>query len=165
MPDIHEIRTWVNTHGTIVAASFIALAALVVVSSHFLGKPSHPAPPTHCFFVDEVTGEAVVEPIDAIPPLPGKDGSPTLVRAVYYTLGRDDEKQLAYMEKHSEEGRAAAVARASDPNIMGPPPQLLVRGPEAGSKWVLRDSEEGMKVMNVLNEQLGKPGFRVVMPK
>ena len=165
MAGIRGLRDWANQHGTIVGALAIVIAVLVIFWSRWAMTPATPVIPTHMFFVDDITGDIVVEPVDAIPPLPGPDGRPTLVRGYFYTLGSDADKQLAYLEKYSDAGRAAMAARATATEPMDSPPETLVRAPKPGSPWVRLESPEGERVMSVLNDAAVKPGFHIVMPK
>ena len=165
MPSLQSIRAWVNNHGSVVATLTVICLVLVIVGMRFYSRQAKLEVPTKVFFYDESNGAVVVEPIDALPPLPNSEGKLTLVRAVYYTFGTDDEKQLAYLEKLADADRAAAESPPSDPNIIHIPPTMLVRRPEPGSPWVPEQSDAGMKVTGILNENYSKLGFRLVIPR
>ena len=164
MSESRGFRAWANQHGAILVACAITVAVLAIIWSRWsLAKPVFAAP-TQVFFVDEITGDIVVEPAETIPPIAGSDGKPTLVRGCFYTLGSDAEKQLAYLEKYTDASKAAAATQtAYDP--ASAPPEVLVRAPEPGSLWVRADSPAGEKVIARMTDAVGKPGFRTVFPK
>ena len=168
------IRTWINRHGAVVAASLIVIATVAVLSTRSCKSTVPTVVPTRAFFVDEVTREIEIQPIDAISPLPGKTGQPTLVQGFYYTLGTDAEKQLGYMQKYTPTGRAALEKfRQAPPNAMSPEQaslissinaEVLVRGPEEGSNWVPVESPAGLEITGRLNQLSQQKGFRIVLP-
>jgi len=142
--------------------SMVLASALVVLTLGFIiyqqlptGLPDWPP----AYFIDEETGVVTIQNADLIPPLPGKDGNLTVVKAIYLTSGTDDKKFLAYYEKYTEETREkVAKAKSSARGPLGILPGvregMLVRSPSAGSPWVLASSPEGVKLMN----SIFKPG-------
>ena len=51
-------------------------------------------------FIDELTGQTYVMPISSIPPLPGKDGNLTVVRAYYLNPTDGGPRKLLYLQKY-----------------------------------------------------------------
>ena len=162
MTDDRGFRAWLNRRGLVFGAGLAALAVPAFIWARGQMNPPTTPAPTHVYFVDEVSGEVVVEPANTIAPFPGKDGSPTLVRGVFYTLGADEEKRLAHLEKWADANLAAAAQ--TNPSIVPGASAILVRAPEPGSPWVRADSAEGEKVVSKLGAASSMPGFRVVSP-
>ena len=100
-------------------------------------------------FYDEATGEGVERSIRDVPPLKGKGGEMTVVRAGYRTEA-DGARKLAYLEKYSDQAKAEVEKHLrgeaeGPPNI--PPDGHLVRRPEPGSPWAPINSRQGREIV------------------
>jgi hypothetical protein len=108
----------------------------------------------NAWFMDEQTGQLVVEPATAIPPLLNKDHQPTLVRAIFVTCTTDQDRRLAYLEKYTPEAQAAFADVRSGAQPLTPAFLFttqtghMIRRPDAGSRWVRATSAEGVAILN-----------------
>jgi hypothetical protein len=137
--------------------SLAALAAAVLVGGLYL-VAMIVFPPTlrlkNAWFMDEQTGELIVEPATAIPPLLNKNHQPALVRAIFVTGAGDKDRKLAYLEKYTPEAQAAFADVRS--GAQPPTPAFLlttqtghlIRLPAAGSPWVRAGSAEGVAILD-----------------
>ena len=103
-------------------------------------------------FIDEVTGRTYLEPITALPPLPGRGGKPTIVRPVYYSPDGGKTQKLAYLEKFTDQAKAALEKHAQASTAPAGLKALvesgrLIRSPEPGSPWVPAMSAEGVQLL------------------
>lgn len=128
----------------------IALTLAMVAGAIYYGVTESRAKTTAtCSFYDEATGEGVERSIREVPPLIGKGGQPTVMRAGY----RSDAagvRRLVYLEKYSDEAKSEVERHlrgeaAGPPNI--PPDGHLVRRPEPGSPWVPISSRQGREIV------------------
>ena len=75
------------------------------------------------------------------------------MRAVCYTVGSDDQKVVAYLERYTEAGREILLKQQTDPNGMGDmPPQMEVRKADRTGRWEVADSAQGQEIMKKLQE-------------
>ena len=111
------------------------------------------------FFVDEVTSEESVHRLSEIPPLPGKDGNPTVVRAMKYSCDAGANPKTIYLLKYTPEAltdlQTLPVDDPRRPTVFFS--GQLVRSPEAGAKWVPLQSPEGEEVIALPECPNGKP--------
>jgi len=134
------------------------LAAVPLVLAALLFGYSSVSPPEAKWpvadYIDEETGEQSLRRSDEVPPLQGKSGGFTVVRAVYLTPSTQDKRFIGYFEKCTEEAKArAATARSAEtgilsPNFTGLKGGILVRRPEKGSPWVNAESPEGVRMLD-----------------
>ncbi len=137
--------------------SLAALAAAVLVGGLYL-VAMIVFPPTlrlkNAWFMDEQTGELIVEPATAIPPLLNKNHQPALVRAIFVTGAGDKDRKLAYLEKYTPEAQAAFAdvrSGAQPPTpafLLATQAGHLIRRPDAGAGWVRTNSAEGVAILN-----------------
>jgi hypothetical protein len=142
-----RLREQLNRHP--VMASLLTAA---LVGSLIYAAVRNPAPPTpRGDFIDETTGESMVRSIADVPPLPGKDGGLTVVRAYYSVPTGDGQRKLLYLQKYSPETKAYLEQylkehRTGQPQFPDPQTAILVRKPEAGSPWVPLETPEGRAI-------------------
>jgi len=102
-------------------------------------------------FVDEVTRETTVRSVLDVPPMIGKEGGPTLVRAIYENDSAG--KKLVYLQRYDEAAKNclerwnAGKERPSPAGLTNIEEGQLVRGVGKGSAWVRADSEDGVRVI------------------
>jgi hypothetical protein len=122
---------------------------LLLVGGLFLWIHSRPSTRpennfTKAFFVDEETGVESVNSIDAIPPLPGQGGKPTVVRAMKFSCEGGKNPRTLYLLKYTPEAQAELQSlppdspRRSDVITSGE----LIRSPAADSEWVPATSSQ-----------------------
>ncbi len=131
----------------------LAALAVVVVAVGALalwrGGRVHGPAPRYSGYVEEDTLKPFRVSSPRAAPFVGPRGQ-TIVEAVYRE-GGNGKPRIAYLAKHSEEGRAAAERR-----LRGIPPEagdgehvVLVREPIAGAAWHPIDSPEGQRITSV----------------
>jgi len=140
------------------------LVVIIIVGLAFAIKsiigPSGPPIPKYAYYIDEETGEESTQSINEIPPLVNqKTGKPTLVRASYYSCGNcKKDRKLAYLEKFTPQAKEV-LEKARKATSEGMPPMedmsvhmrgYFVRSPQAGSNWVLAESEQGRQVTSAI---------------
>jgi len=158
------MRTLINKYGLPAAISFLVLAALFAwLWSERRGNVT--GDQTRAFFVDEESGEEVVRPASDLPPVVGKSGRPTLVKAIKYGC-KGNNPEVLYWMKYTPEALAALQslpaddARRADIDLRG----QLVRSPKAGSAWVPLRSREGDLVTRVPDCPDGSP-MQAIYPR
>lgn len=167
---IENLRTFAQRHkrlAVVVAVLPLALAVYVATARH---APPEAPPWPMAYYIDEETGEVSTRPASDVPPLPGKSGRPTIVRAIYLTASTVDQKFLAYYEKYTDAAKARqSQAGTTDGKISVVPFDrnvFLIRRPEAGSPWVNAGSPEGMKLVDAIyNPRPGAPALRPCVPQ
>ena len=125
---------------------------LALATWRSIGRP--PAQP-EVYFINEETGDLVLQSLTAVPPLPDAHGNPTLVRAVLYSLDGGKTKTAAYYEKYSDKAKQMLQAAATDPDSYDTRVMekgRLVRLPEKGAPWIPAESAEGRKILARLPE-------------
>ena len=98
------------------------------------------------FFVDENTLAFERHTTAEIPPLLGKNGEPTVVVARCFTV--DGKRVVAWLQRYNEKSQqmlndAKSLGLLSVDTAIAANGGIEVRRPEAGSPWVLADSNEG----------------------
>lgn len=155
-----SIRNILNKNSVATSSVLIIVIVAVLIyaaySLGFLGRKSGPDPATtKAFFIDEETGEIEVHMANEIPPLVGKSGKPTVVRAFFFTNSTDEAKKFVYLERYTPEGKQAAeTLRTGQP----PTAELLeslrrgmqVRSPEPNAPWYYVQTPEGQNVVNAI---------------
>jgi hypothetical protein len=131
--------------------------------------PTAQAIPTHCYLVDEETGDQSTGPLGGFPPFPGKNGKLTVVGAMKYSCDNGKTVQTLYLFKYTD---AAQAELNSLPG--GPVGDLrrgellqrgqLVRSPAPGSPWLEAQSADGISLMAPAQCPNGNPA-EMVYPK
>jgi hypothetical protein len=143
------MREIINRHGKWIAVGGAVLAILFLF---LFSRKSIPRPtqnPSYGFFVDETTGEESVLRVEEVPPLPGKDGKLTVVRAFKFTCDNGETVEVHHYLKYPPEIREA-LAKMSDDDfrksrLMESAP--LVRLATPNSPWVSIESAEGQRII------------------
>ena len=146
------MRSIIQKFGLPFAIVVIVVALLLIL----FNRPNNPVnnklsgDPSMAFFVDEATGEESVRSKDDIPPLPGKDGKPTVVMAIKYSID-GGEPQVLYYVKFTETLQAELNAVPSAGGGRHARVEMVsglrqVRSPASGSQWVESRSEAGQAV-------------------
>jgi hypothetical protein len=141
------VRELINKYGAYIAIGVIVVA--LVVAWFFTGTS---APPTgdlsQGFFIDEETGEESVHPITAIPPLMGKSGKPTVVRAYKFSCEGGKNPQTIYLQKYIPEAQERLKNMSPDDldrdRVMSR--GELVRLPGKDKPWVRGTSTEAIPI-------------------
>ena len=96
------------------------------------------------FFVDEETGVESVNSIDAIPPLPGQGGKPTVVRALKFSCEGGKNPRTLYYLKYTPEAQAELQSLPPDSPLRSDviTSGELIRSPAADSEWVPATSSQ-----------------------
>jgi hypothetical protein len=140
----------------LVAAGLLLLCILLFLtqclgqSSRKAGVGTGPTQPPVDYY-DEETGEASRHSYKEIPPLTGKDGHESVVRAYY--LNRSNSRELKYLEKYTPEAKAVMerLMRGSDitnEELQTSRDGLLIRKPQPDSPWIPEYSPEGQKIIS-----------------
>jgi len=141
------MRQFINKYGAVIVTVIVVLAGL---SYWLFGTTSrNPAGNTGmAFFVDEETGDESIHPIGDLPPLPGKSGKPTVVRAMKYSCDGGKNSKTRYLVKFTPEAQSRLKTMAQDdvnrPDVMAR--GEMVRSPEKGSSWYPATSTEGAQL-------------------
>lgn len=145
--DMHAVREFVNKHGKYIAAGCGVVAILAILLFNRSGLPNVKENPSYGFYVDEGTGEEVVRPVTEVPPLAGKDGKATVVRAVKFSC-EGKQAEVGYFMKYPPAVQSSLQSMAFDdvrrPDLLET--EQLVRLPRTGSPWVKGSTEEGEKI-------------------
>lgn len=166
---ISNIRDALNRNQaiiSIIAVVFTILAIWWILKSEF---KSPYKTNVNQYFYDTSTQSLVVKPSTAIPPLIGKSGKRTVVRAYLFTCSSCSNKQIGYLQEYTPAARQALVTlqkmgnagpnagpgNPSGPSAANNPFQLemtafqgsLVRLPAKGSPWMLANTPQGMQIM------------------
>ena len=159
------MRDLLKKHAYLIAALALVITILLVT---FRGGGSATTATNGVkhFYVDDETGEETVLASDQLPPLPGKDGRPTLVKAFKFTADGEKNVVTAYLQKYSDEAIEKLKNMADDDLLKR---DLLdngrmIRLPGTGQKWVPINSPAGEK----LRENISIPGggrLEAVYPK
>lgn len=119
------------------------------------------------FYVDEETLEPSRHTAFEVPPLPGKDGRATIVMAVYWGFDGVAEPKLGYLKKYTPEAKARldedVKAHKGEPSPelwIAVYPDLLVRRPESGSKWVGVLTDEGQAIIKTPVDSQGHSAWQ-----
>jgi len=145
------MRQFINKYGAYIAAGAVVLTAILIYAlGPFRGNPSVP---TRAFYIDEATGEESIQPIASIPPLPGKDGKPTLVQVVKVSCDGGKNPRTVYYRKYAPQAKqkieelrgtndATKQTEMDDWMSRGE----MLRDPAPGSPWVYALSDAGEKL-------------------
>ena len=131
------MRNFINKFGIHLFIILLLTAGLLI---WFYSRPRpKPGPNVNqAFYVDEETSEESVLSSDEIPPLPGKDGKLTVVRAMKFSCEGGKNPRTLYLLKYTPEAQAklqsllADSPRRSDVITAGE----LIRSPEPHSQWI-----------------------------
>lgn len=162
-----SIREKINRHAKVVSAA--AVVAFLAATAVFLFYDRHPPRTmanTKAYFIDEETGEEMSRLVGDVPPLAGKSGKPTVVRAVYIQCDDCKAKTLVYLFKYTpeakqklEEAQKAAKGeflQAEAVREMGVDQGMWVRAPQKGSEWHEVSSDEAKKLLSEIQCPNGK---------
>jgi hypothetical protein len=143
------LRQWIREHQAITLAITLILTISAILYAVFYSRPHNEAT---FDFIDEETGQLSAQPITAVPPLLGRSGKPTVVRAIYAGAQNSAGRKLLYLEKYRSDAKVymEEYHRSSTkgpPNVPHPETAVWVRLPEQGSAWVPRDSEAGQQIV------------------
>jgi hypothetical protein len=157
------MREVINKFGPYIAIGAIVVAGIVAWFSMKSKTEGGAVSRNLAFYVDEETGEESVQAADAIPPLIGKSGKPTVVKAMKYTCdGGKTNKTYALMRYSPDVQERLKNLSASDPVQDAERAKLLgayfVRSPEPNSRWVPAQSTEGLRIGSIPMCPNGKPG-------
>jgi hypothetical protein len=139
------MRRFIARFGYYILAA-IGLIVLLVVSLFWFQENPHIQP--NAFYVDEETSEELVRPVTEIPPLIGKSGKPTLVRATKISCDGGKTSRIAFLESFTPEAQAQlkTLPPESTQRIDVIRRGAIIRLPEPGSPWVLDSSSEGQRI-------------------
>ncbi|MCL2645396.1 MAG: hypothetical protein FWD61_00150 [Phycisphaerales bacterium] len=155
------MQTFLNKYGIYLVVVLFALVALVIWinakrASSGTGRSNMG------FFIDEETGEESVRSLSELPPLMGKSGRPTVVRAMKYGFADNSDKRsderTVYLTKFTPEVQEALkTLPENDPKR----PELffsgqLVRSPQPDSKWILLNNPASQAITVLPNPPAGK---------
>jgi len=163
------MRELINKYAYVIIGVAIVGAMVLAVTRGCSNKP-----PTEvvkymkAFYMDEETGEESVHSAAELPPLLGKSGKPTLVKAYKFTAG-DGKDVIVYLEKYSDQAIEELKSsetddmRKADLTMSG----LLIRLPGEGNKWLAKNSPLGQKILTEAFGVLQRDGGKVepVYPK
>ena len=163
MAVLNSLRNAIQSRSPSVGiALFVAILCVCLVIVWQMGwVHSKPHAPTNCYYLDEEAFDPQHPKelsVNLVPPVAGASGNLTLVRAVYITAGTDAERQLAYLEKYTDEAKAVLEKSASSEEHLSPQELmtirdgLRVRAPELGSPWVTSNSPEGRALLGRTND-------------
>jgi hypothetical protein len=163
-----NLRSTVNQHPVVFG---IVLGGVVLVVCLYYFLPSRPPgrivpQAVRAYYVDEATGQESVQPANLVPPLPGADGKPTVVRAVFFSADGGKTRYAAYYEKFTPE--AKQMQETLSPERQKQLWQAidvgdLVRSPAPGSPWVWFHSKEGERLRAPVTAE-GKPAMVCTPP-
>jgi len=161
-------REFLNKYGVHIAVVFFVIALLAVVFRCSGGPSNQPYVDTFlgnrnlAFFVDEETGEESVHAVSEIPPLVGKSGKPTVVKALKFSTDGGKTAKAHYYLKYTEESKAELESlAATDPQAEArrmtlEREGLQVRSPAPESPWVRLHSSEGLAITTFPTSPDGK---------
>jgi hypothetical protein len=136
-----NLRNTVNQH-PVVFGIVLGLVLLAVFLRYYLwSRPPGRVVPlaVNAYYVDEATGQESVQPANLVPPLPGADGKPTVVRAVFFSADGGQTRIAGYYEKYTPEAKALLENPARDMQDRALALTIdaghLIRSPAPGSPW------------------------------
>jgi hypothetical protein len=152
------MRQLLQKYGYAIAAGLIVLAGILIFFRS--SSTSKEGDPSKAFFVDEETNEEMILPTTEIPPLLGKGGKPTVVKAFKYTCGSPSDAKVYYFLKYTEEAQAKLKSMpADDPNRYDVVEKgELVRSAQPGSPWVRARDPRANEVKSIPECTPGVPG-------
>jgi len=164
------MQTFLHKYGIPLAVSLFVIAG-VVMWINIKGPGSRHGRLDMGFFLDEETGEESVLPLDELPPLPGKSGNPTVVRAMKFGFqdkdGKRSDERTVYLYKFTQEAKEKLKDLPKDD------PQYhdlifsgqFVRDPQPGSPWVPYNSSKGQEIATTPIPPAGKHVVMISPPK
>ncbi len=141
-------REFINKHGKWVAGGLLVLALLLALLLTRSSLRNVRENPSYGFYVDEETGVETVHPATEVPPLDGKAGRPTVVRAFKFTCDNGQTVTVGYYMKYP----VAVRDQIKNLDVLDQKRiDLLdvaefVRLPQANSPWVKAQSDAGQKI-------------------
>jgi len=158
-----RIRNALNQNRIVGSAALVlvilAMLMYTVWSLGYFGRHASrdAATPTKAFFMDEETGEISVHPANEIPPLLGKSGKPTVVRAFFFTASTNAARKMVFLQRYSLEAKQAMDASHNGQRLSPEEMSLVVRGPqvrapEPNSPWHDLATLEGQAIVNSVSD-------------
>jgi hypothetical protein len=139
------MREFLNKYGYYVIGGALVLALMLYLVTRGPSALNPMGDRSKGFFVDEETNDESVHSIDEIPPLMGKSGRPTVVRAMKFSCDNGRNPKTIYLLKYTPEAQEQLKAMQPDDlnrsNVMTK--GELLRLPAPGSPWVSAESDEG----------------------
>jgi hypothetical protein len=162
--NLHAVREFVNKQGKIIAAVCAGVAVLTIFMCSRPSLHTTRENPSYGFYVDEATGVETILPETEIPPLKGKDGKPTVVRAFKFTCDDGKNVQIGYYMKYPDEVQKALTTMPADDARRERLLEnaKLVRPAAAGSQWLRAQSDAGDRLMQ--GPPCAKGTLRMVHP-
>ncbi|MCL2647024.1 MAG: hypothetical protein FWD61_08460 [Phycisphaerales bacterium] len=132
----------------IIGVAVVGVLLLIIFRGK--GVESGRAATNKAFYVDDETGEESTIATDELPPLLGKNGKPTLVKAIKFTTDGGKTVKIAYLLKYSDQ--TLAEWKSLTPEYDFRKADLLdhgrlIRLPGEGQKWVQVDSLEAQEIL------------------
>ncbi|MCL2640325.1 MAG: hypothetical protein FWD53_05725 [Phycisphaerales bacterium] len=163
------MRQLINKYAYPIAGAVLVLVLLLVIFRGSNRKPDPEMSQHHkAFYIDEETGQESVRSAHELPPLLGKDGKFTLVRAYKFTADGGRTEKIVYLEKYSDQ--AIQELKTSDDggrkmDILDAGP--LIRLPGDGNEWVPRKSPAGERLIKTALNAIRSDGgsLEPVYPK
>ncbi len=182
---LQNVRRWLNRYSTVMTIVAIAmmLTALAIIFTTM--KPAESPSDVPVYFYDLNTGKTFVARSDRVPPIEAPSdfefgGDLSGVRAHVYSCGRctdDSERFVGWLEtytleakfqiqstrqrKESEEDEPPVVVAEDDYEMIEQ--GHLIRSVDS-EEWVTIDSEEGIAVMEAVDERCGLQAMEMCYP-
>lgn len=173
---ILNIRNALNKNSIVTSIVLIVvIITLLIYGAYYMGYlgsgGGHTQASSKVFYFDEENGNIEIRSATELPPLAGRSGNPTLVRAHFFTTSTDSAKKLMYVERYTPEGKAALEATGTGQPLSNAGMEALrsgpqVRAPEPNSPWYFQNTPEGQAIINsfaTLDPDASK--IRVVVPR
>ena len=148
-----QLRVTVNEHpgvfGLAIGAVFLVIFLCYYLPSRPPGKVVKPA--ANAYYADEETGQEFVQSATLVPPLPGANGSATLVRAIFFTADGGKTRSAGFYEKFTPEAKALVETLTREEQARRwkeIDAGHLVRSPAPGSPWVRFHSNEATPLVH-----------------
>ncbi|MCL2639372.1 MAG: hypothetical protein FWD53_00855 [Phycisphaerales bacterium] len=151
----------------IVGIVFVLAVILAVIQSRNKELPKT-AQTVKVFYVDEETGEEDAFPLSELPPLAGKSGNLTMVRAYKFSTDGGASSFIVYLEKYSDV--ALEELKTTDDELRKSEllsNGLMIRLPGEGKKWIRKNSPEADRTLMAAFAALSRDGSQPtpVQPK
>jgi hypothetical protein len=153
------MRRVINQYGVWIVVAAVVIASLLTWRA--LRRPVTPGGQVGVgllYYVDEETGDESVGKSDAIPPLAGKNGNPTVVQEFKFDFGDGAGAKTAFLFKYSPAAQAQLASLSPEDSQYHQVQHAggMVRLPEKGSPWVPESSPEGQRITDVHPAANGK---------
>jgi len=167
LASIFSMRDLINKYAYHIVGAALILVILLVGFQQCRGRKPPPEMIKYlqAFYIDELTGEESVRSTNEYPPLIGKSGKRTLVRAYKFTNDGGKTSFISYLEKYSDEEIEILTTSTNDAhkmNILNKGP--LIRRPGAGQEWVPYNSITGEQLLEAAFVAMQRPDGGKVEP-